>query len=502
MSEDERRLLDSALSGSLEANLAAINHVFHSPRNSSLVIRRFSLGRRNGGLKAALVFLDDIVDTAAIRDTILKALFRIEGAGLPGARLQDTIVRSVPGAIVLRALAYSEVVSGLVEGSTVLLVDGARWALLWDTRSIEHRAIGESPAEAIVRGPHTGFVEDQRTNLALIRLHLATPDLVCERTHVGARSNVPFAIVYLEGVANPKLVREVKRRVSSVKADFVPSADMLKSFIEDQPNSPLPSVLVTERPDRVAGMLAEGHVAIVSPSAGVAVVPVTIWDLMHSPEDYYLHYIPASTVRLIRWLALFTTVYSSALYVAVTNYHPEMIPTELLSVIASAREAVPFPAVLEVVTMEVALELIREASVRIPATFGPTIGVVGAVVLGQAAVMANLVNPILVVVVAISGLGAFAVPNYELGVVLRLTKFIMIFAASIAGAPAVTAVTVVLLARLCVSYSFGVPVTAPVIPHREHSPDTFLRGPVWAMERRPGQLHPANSRRQAGRSRS
>lgn len=224
--------------------------------------------------------------------------------------------------------------------------------------------------------------------------------------------------------------------------------------------------------------------------------------MMHSPEDYYINPFVATFVRGIRWLALFAVLYSSAIYVSLVTFHPEMIPTELLFSIAASRETIPFPAVVEVLLMEGAFELIREAGLRVPTLVGPTIGIVGAVILGQAAVQARVVSPILVVVVALSGLSSFAIPNYDLGLAARLTRFLMIAMASILGIPGLTVMTMVLLIYVFSLRSFGVPITAPLVPAWPHAPDILGIGPVWMMRNRPGHLRPLDRERQPANARA
>ncbi|MCR4398080.1 MAG: spore germination protein [Firmicutes bacterium] len=502
MTRDEREALERKLDRSLDGKLKTIMGIFHVPRNSDVTIREFEVRWGGRGVRAAIVSMEGVADADVIRRHVLAPLLQAEpGQGTGRVSAEAVADRLVSGTFVGFGDNYAQVVTAIVEGETALLLEGQDRAILVGTRSVEHRSVEESPAEAVIRGPHFGFVENYRTNVALIRLSLQTPQLVTERVYAGSRSHTPFAIMYLEGVANPKLVEEVRRRITSIEVDYVPSVALLERYIEDEPYNPFPTMLATERPDRVAAMIAEGYVAIVSSCPTAAIVPATFWCLMQTAEDHHVHFIPASFMRIVRWGALLGTVYSSALYVAVVTYHPEMLPTELLFALSAAREAVPFPAVLEVLVMEGAFELIREAGIRIPNVIGPTIGIVGAVVLGQAAVAANLVSPILVIVVAISGLGSFAIPNYELGLTLRLMKLAMIAAGTVLGLPGITVLTVFFIARLFIMHSFGIPITAPLLPSWKHTPDVILRGPVWAAEARSQAARPIDRWRAPRRAR-
>jgi spore germination protein KA len=491
MSLEDRRLLGKRLSRSLDQNLKIIKWLFRVPRNKDLSVREFRMEHKGGTVRAAAVYMPSIVDGPLIRQSILTPLIQRQPfKHVSKVTVQDLRDLGVTAGEVEVIDVFSLIVSDLTKGHCFLLVDGDGAALSVDSRTIEHRPVAESPTEAVVKGPHHGFVEDIRANVGLIRGYLQTPQLISELHIIGARSHTTFAIMYVESVANPKLVDEVRRRITSIKTSAVLTNEQLVELIKDQPADPFPTIIATERPDKIASMLSEGHVAIVSGSPAALLVPTTIWSLMQSSEDYYVSASIATALRLIRWFALLTTIYAAAMYTAIVTYHPEMIPTELMFAIAATREGVPFPAFLEALLMEVTFELIREGGIRIPTVVGPTIGIVGAVVLGQAAVQAGIVSPILVVVVAVSGLSSYAISNYDLGLWARLVKFMMMFAAALFGIPGITFLSIAVFARVLSLSSFGIPITAPVLPYLEHSRDIVLRGTYGAMTTRPGYTRP------------
>lgn len=494
MSHETRTVLGRPISASLDKNLEVVMDLFHAPRNAGLVVRGLEQKTDKGILRVATLYLEGLANEATVKQNLIAPLSRLNSLKEPVSLDSRTVFRYIAETRLLTARLYSHVAAALVEGECVVFFDGEKEAVTADTRSVEHRQVGESPTEAVVRGPHEGFVESMRTNVALVRRRLATPDLVSERHYVGARSHTPVNIVYLEGVVNPKLVDEVRRLVDSVKADLIPAAGGLHEYFRRPTWNLFPTHIATERPDRAAAMIAEGHIALLDDSPTVVLLPATIWGLMHSAEDYYIHPAAASALRMVRLLALFVTMYASALYVAVVTFHPEMIPTELMFAIASSREVLPFPAALEVTLMEIAFELVREAGVRIPSVIGPTIGIVGAVVLGQAAVQANIVSPILVVVVSIAGLGSFAIPNYDLGLFARILKFLLIGVATLFGIPGLTLASLILGAQLFSTRSLGVPVTAPLIPSWIKNEDLLMRGPLPDLKRRPGHVRPLKTR--------
>ncbi|HHW15683.1 MAG TPA: spore germination protein, partial [Firmicutes bacterium] len=401
-----------------------------------------------------------------------------------------------------RASTLGGALDQVLTGMTALFLDGSREALLIESKGWEKRGIERPQEEPGVRGPQDAFIETLRVNTALIRRRLRTPKLTVENLQVGQLSRTDVALIYLRELTNPKLVEEVRRRLRSISLDLVTSSGAIEQLIQDQSNSLFNQVLTTERPDRVAGFLAEGYVAIlVDTSPFALVVPTTFTAFFHAPEDYYVRWPFATFVRLIRMGAVFLTLFLPAFYVAATTYHQAMIPTALLLAITASRENVPFPIPFEVLFMEFSFELVREAGVRIPTLIGPTIGIVGALILGQAAVSANLVSPILVVVVAVTALGSFAIPNYNASFTIRIIRFFMILAAALLGFYGMAVEVFLLMLHLGSLQSFGVPYMSPVGPYRPGAPDILIRGPLYKMEARPAFLRPQNPERQAPETR-
>jgi spore germination protein KA len=266
---------------------------------------------------------------------------------------------------------------------------------------------------------------------------------------------------------------------------------MLEQYLDEHPYSLVPSALNTERPDRACAFLLEGHVILIMDNSPAALVmPITIWSLLHSAEDHYMRWAYSNFMRVIRLLALFVAVMTPSVYIAVATFHEEMIPTDLLLAIAATREQVPFPALLEVLLMEFAFELVREAAVRVPTVIGPTIGIVGALILGQAAVEANIISPILVVIVAMTGISSFTIPEPSLNFAVRITRFILLFAAAFMGFFGIALVIACMLAYLTTYTSYGVPFLSPLTPYYRSSADMILRMPLHKERFRPENLRP------------
>lgn len=498
MPESETVLLGSELTTSLETNLDRLEEIFHAPKNSEFATRRLSVSCADGSTDAIILYCRELVEPAIIEDALISPVLNTQFEScVPEDMISYIRQNTISSHSLAEAQDFGTVTEAIVDGKTVFLLDGAASALVVHSQKLQHRSIVESPTEAVVRGPHTGFVENLGVNIALLKSLLKTPDLVVERFHIGARSAQTYGLVYIEGIANPAIIEEMKKRLRSISADWVGAGVLVNRFIEDEPRNPVPTTMLTERPDRMAAALCEGHIGIIGESPTAVLAPATIWQLMHTSEDYYIHMIPSSLIRIVRWIALFLTIYVSPLYVAIATYHHEMLPTELAFSIAAAREGVPMPAAIEAFMLELGFELIREGGIRIPSIIGPTIGIVGAVILGQAAVQARIVSAILVVIVAASGLGAFAVPNYDMGLVARIAKLVILLSASVFGIPGVVFVSMVLLARLLKMSSFGVPFTSPVLPWTAHAKDLMVRELYPKMRIRPQFLKPLDKRRRA-----
>lgn len=490
---------DDMLSKHLDDNLAFLQATFVSPINADLVLREFQVGNEQ---RAVLAYLEGMTDRETINLGILQPLMylAVEDRAPADPLSAETIDRMfLPGNQTKRLKNYADAVQEIVGGNSVLFLDGVAEVISIETKGWEHRTISTPRTESVVRGPQEGFVETLRANTAAIRRHLRTPNLVTELFTVGVRSRSDVAMMYVYNVANHKLVAEVKRRIQALegKIDFVSDSGVLEQLIEDHPHALVPQTIATERPDRCAAFLNEGHVVLlVATSPYALIIPATFTMFIHTPEDYYLRWPYGTFVRLVRFLAAFIALLLPAIYIAVANYHQEMIPTDLLLAIAAAREKVPFPAVVEVLIMEGSFELIREAGVRIPSVIGPTIGIVGALILGQAAVAAALVSPILIIIVAITALSSFAVPNYSAAFSLRVLRFVFIILAALLGFYGVGFGVMALSIHLVSLKCFGVPFMSPIAPYRKGGGDRISRPAIFGQRYRPWFLRPLDAVRE------
>lgn len=484
---------------SLEDNLKKLKARFHIPPNTDVVIREFTIPLEPP-VKAAIAFMEGLASRDTINSHILLPMMLLSNLDEQGRNLDPVglvMERLLPGNQVEVKASFGELIKGITSGTTLVLLDGFPSGLLVETKGWEHRTVSRPIVENVVRGPQEAFVEHIRVNTALVRRRLRCDTLITEMFKLGRLSGTDCALLYLEGLANPKLVAEVRRRIKGVDTDYITDSGSLEQFIEDNPASVIPGQMSTERPDRVAAALSEGHVAILVDGDPFALIlPVTFWSLIHTAEDAYIRWPYGSVLRAIRVLALFINLLLPAFYIAIVNYHPEMIPTDLLLAIAASREIIPFPAIWEVLLMEVSFDLIREAGVRIPSIIGPTLGIVGAIILGQAAVAANIVSPLMVIIVALTGLGSFAIPNYSLTAAMRTLRFVFLALSAFLGFYGLAIGVFIVVIHICGQKSLGVPIMSPVSPFRPPSGDVIYRQPVWKQEGRPIFMRPLVLQRQ------
>ncbi|WFA08515.1 spore germination protein [Tissierella sp. Yu-01] len=394
---------------------------------------------------------------------------------------------------------FEKLIDLVLSGETLFFIDGTDKAIVVSTRGWALRSINEPQTETVVRGPRDGFTETLRTNTALVRRRIKDTRFKIKMTKVGRRSKTDVAILYIEDIADDNLVKEVKRRLDSVDIDAVVDSSILEFLIEDDYKSPFPQMDNTERPDSVAASLYEGRVAlIVDNSPFVLVMPGTLGTLMQSTEDYYSRWIEGLLMRIIRFIAAILTLLSPALYISVTAYHPGLLPTKLVYFVGASRINVPFPAVVEATLMELTMELIRQAGTRISGPIGSTIGIVGGLIIGQAAVEAGIVSNLMIIVVAITTIATFAIPSYEFGTALRICKFGFILLAGVLGLYGVMIGVILLFSHLIILTSFGVPFASPYSGlgiEQGDLKDTLLKAPIQRLWMRPGFTKPKNKKR-------
>lgn len=475
------------LSTSLAKNKAEMQQVFD--RCSDVVMREFELGSKPP-VKVMAVYVDGLVSAEKLHQDVLKSLMLLITEQWTGniATLAETIhSRFLPVGDLSISTQMVEVTKKILAGQTVLFIDGLPQAIGLSIVGWEQRSVDEPQTEPVVRGPREGFIENVKTNLVLIRRRLKTSRFKVEDLTIGLLSKTDVKIIYLEGIADPKVVKEVKARLSRINTDIILESGYLEEYISDNWYSPFPQIQATERPDKVAAGLAEGQVAaLVDGTPFALLMPITFFHLMQASEDYYARFQLGTFLRLLRIGAINVALLLPSIYIAIVTFHQEMIPTPLLLSLAKAREGVPLPAFAEAMLMEVVFEFLREAGVRLPRQVGQAVSIVGALVIGQSAVAAGLISPAMVIVVSLTAIASFAIPNYSAGISLRLLRFPIMFMAAALGLFGIMAALTAILIHLCSLRSFGIPYISPLSPFIfQDWKDFLIRLPVFAMSKRP-----------------
>lgn len=468
--------------------------------STDLVTRRFTI-QYTPDRKAAILYLDGLCNTDHIDEYMLGPLM-LEGEKI---RTKTDLWKMVEESLVQVGEISKEsdnkkMLVGLLNGDALLFVEGYSEGLIINAKGWPQRGVEEPRAESVVRGSREGFTETLRVNTAMIRRRLKDPSLRLIDLKLGERTNTNIAIVHLDGVADPDIVKQVKERIEKIKLDGILESGYIEEMIQDVVWSPFPTIQNTERPDAVVSHLLEGKVAIiVDGTPQVLIAPAVFSQFYYSPEDYYSGYLIGSFLRVLRLLSFVIALMLPALYIAFISFHPEMIPTRLAIAMAAGRASVPFPSIVEALIMETSVEILREASIRLPGPIGPTIGIVGALVIGDAAVTAGLVSPLMVIVVGLTTISSYATPSYSAAISIRMFRFPLMIAASILGWYGIVISLMLLLLHLIKIRSFGIPYLVPFSPLRlSDLKDTLIRIPWPWMKSRPTMFMPDDQKRKQG----
>ncbi len=501
----------------IDKNLDFLKYKYNALICNDVIIREFSLLAQNIEYKAFVMYIDGMVDSPVINEFILSPLMmrnranifddkqkkfvsekKIDNVTLKNFKkskeknLVDFIYNSlIPQNSVDKVTDFSDVYSAINMGNCMLFVDSLDTAFNLDVKGFKQRSIDSPSNEVVVRGSQEAFVENIRTNTSMIRRLVNNENLVMETLTVGQITKTQVSIGYIKSLANEDLVAEVRYRINNLSVDYLISSGQLEQLIQDSPESLFPQMVATERPDKVSNFLLEGRVVIVvNGSPYVLVAPGVFVDFITSPEDLNLKYQFSNLEKIIRLLAIFLSLLLPGIYIAVTNYHQELIPTELLFTIAAARESVPFPTFVEILLMEVSFELIREAGLRVPTPLGSTIGIVGALILGEAAVSASLVSPVLIIIIAITGICSFSIPDFSLNFTFRIYRFVYIILGYMAGFLGISFGVFIQLAIMCKLKSFGSPYINPyILGKNKRSISSYFIPPIWKRERTSSFVH-------------
>ena len=437
-----------------------------------------------------MAYIEVVVTNTLVEHTALGRLLSF---------LAGTDPKEIPRALDENAMGISDItyyatveeaVAGLLTGDAILFVDGYEKALKIADKGYPGAGVQEPDSEKVIRGSKEGFTDSIKTNTALIRKRVRSNRVKVREIKQGIRSHTVVDLVYMEDLANESVLTEIQNRLNEYEIDGVLDSGIIEQLAEKKWYSPFPQFQTTQRPDRAAMAVLEGRVVVMSDNSPTAlIIPTDFNSFIKTSDDYYNRCEVASFARILRYFAVFFALTLPGLYLAVTNFHTQVLPTPLLLSFWEARIGVPFPAALEVVLMELSFELLREAGVRLPGAMGNTIGIVGGLIIGQAAVDANLVSPIVVIVVAFTALCSFSIPNEEFAFSFRILKFYMILLSAWLGFFGFLLGLYTILIHLSKLKSFGIPYMMPFVGADlngyQDKRDSIWRAPLKAMTRRP-----------------
>jgi spore germination protein KA len=482
--KSNREEQDQEMGGSLSENLDELLKLLAN--SNDVQIQPFRFGENNH-FSGSLIYIDGMANRATLTDAILLPIKRWSDKRsvlAANADLLDILEQEILcSASVQIKHTLAEFAAGCLSGDTVLLVEGIAGGLIIDSKGWEKRSISEPQSESVVRGPREGFTENLRTNTSMIRRKIRHGQLRLEQMTVGRKTQTGICLMYLSGVANPKIVDAVRYRIKQLDVDAILESGYIEEYIEDAPFSPFATIGYSEKPDVVAGRILEGRVAIVVDGTPfVLTAPFLFVESFQTAEDYYTRPLHASLTRILRFIAYMLTIFAPAIYVALNSFHQELIPTTLLFTIAQAREGTPFPVFVEALIMIFAFDILREAGVRLPRPVGQAISIVGALVMGDAAVSAGIVGAPMVITIAFTAVAGFLVPIQNESA--SLLRVIMIIPAAFVGIYGVVLGFVGILIHLATLESFGMPYFDS-FSHPGGTSDNFIRLPLWAMLKRP-----------------
>jgi spore germination protein KA len=444
--------------------------------------------------RCVVLYLDALVKKELLQSSIIEPILE---------RQNVDIENTVHSAEIKKTSMILEVGKQLLNGYCVILLEKDHQGYLASVGGIEGRATQEPNSERTIKSAHDGFVEDFSSNLHLLRKRIKSPQLKVKYFTIGNLTATKVGIVYLENLANQKLVDEVERRLSSIEIDQLFLTGELEELIEDHPNSPFPQIFATERPDRAVSYLTEGKITIiVDGNPRVLVAPITFFAFYQASDDYSSRWMIGSFFRIIRIFSFIVTISLPAIYIAIVSFHSEVLPIGILYTIRTSLEYVPFPPFVEAVAMQIILELLKEASIRLPSPIAQTIGIVGGLVIGTAIVDAHIVSNMMIVIIGFTAIASFVAPINEMGTSVRLLGFPTMLAASLLGFFGIVFVLMLVFMHLSKLDSFGTPYFAPLAPFKkEDLKDTFIRLHIWKLKTRPTDARPGYAK-QLGRTRA
>ncbi|WP_018882959.1 spore germination protein [Paenibacillus massiliensis] len=493
----EQQVSEQSLHRSLNRNIEMIRN--ESGNSPDIVIQTYYWNNIRDSI--AVLYTTGLVDSQIVLRHIVEPL-QAEGrqllhkeAVLPDEDRLDQVKEVLTTTEVKETNELDNIYDFLLSGSTVVLLDGCATALIASSAGGEERSVSESSTQTVIRGPRDAFIESIGTNTALIRRRIKSLHLWLEMFRLGRVTGTQVGMMYIDGIANKDIVAEVRLRLTQIDIDGILESGYVEELIQDKTFTPFPTVQNTDRPDVAAAALLEGRIVIlVDGTPFVLICPTQFIQFFQASEDYYQRWDIASLIRLLRYFSFVISLLAPSIYLAVTTYHHELIPTELIVTLVAQREGVPLPAFVEALMMEVMFEVLREAGTRMGRAIGSSISIVGTLVIGQAAVEAGIVSAAMVIVVASTAIANFVSPSFNIGISARILRFILMVLAATFGLYGVTIGIIAITLHMCSLRSFGVPYLGTIAPFSKHDQeDVLIRVPRWAMLKRPVFMKPVNN---------
>lgn len=471
------------VSNVLQENIEKLKNTFKS--DDSLRFREFFIGGEYS-VECLAVFIDGMVDIVRINDEIIRPLLDLKANAInTDIYLPSVINGKITSAQVENIDDFDKLINNLINGHTIIFIEGYNDAVSINTQSINRRRTAEPTSEKVVRGPRDGFTESLMSNIGLIRARIKSDSLKFHFREIGRETKTKVCVCYMENIADEGIVKEVEKRLDTIDIDGILDSGYIQELISDEGYSPFRTIGHTERPDIVARRLLDGRIAVMCEESPFALtMPFLFYEYFNSSENYYSHFYYATFNRLLSLIGFFLSTSVPAIYTAFVTFHQEMLPTPLILSISAARQGLPLPTIAEILLIIFVFELLREASIRIPEVIGQTISIVGALIIGQAAVEAKLISAPIVIIGALTGISSYLVPRMEQAIII--VRLVILLASAFMGLYGYAFTGIVIFIHLSSMRSFGIPyMLLSGSLKAEDQKDIIFRAPWWKMNKRP-----------------
>jgi len=468
-------------------------------KSSDIVVRPIKISQNN--VTFHIFCVDGLINSQLVDEAILQSM-KLDPFLREYKSEREVMDYLLDGgayhAFTLEESDYNLLLKYVLSGMMAFIFDMEQKAIVYDIRTFDKRSVSEPSEEGVVKGAKDSFIEVMRTNTALIRRRIRSEYLVIENLVVGKVSKTDISICYISNIANMDTVNQIKQKIQSINIDNISTPAFIEEYLIENKKSLFPQIMYSQRPDRISANLSDGRVALVVDGMPfVYLLPCQLPMLMQSPEDYANHFLVGSALRAIRYIAMIVTIFLPAFYIAATTYQNQMLPVQLALSTQAAKQNVPFSSATEVLGLLVAFEILIEAGLRLPKAVGTAMSILGGIVVGQSAVSANIVSPLVVVVVSLAGIAGFVMPNQDLSSGIRVVRFVFAFLAAIGGFFGLAVGLIILLTHLCSLDNYGVAYISPFVDIDESNhKDTLFRFPIKYFRKRPQKIVPENRMKQ------